>query len=203
MQYISKKKQPDTWENLLLSADSDYVSLIVLAEAGLAMGTSLWLAEQSVEKYLKSWLKKTDPGYKVNKHGHDLVEIWKDAKSICNPVNLKFEDYERFVTDLNLEGDSTDLRYSFGFTIQLPIFFEEFASLGDLLRFELLGEEEYKMRGRSAGLPDSFLDGRVSQLSGNSSEIASGDLISEFVEKSRNVGLGSASFREFFRKSSK
>jgi len=67
--YITKRKVPTSWEQLLLLADGDFVSFILLSHAGMVAGTAgtagtaLWMAAHSIEKYLKSWLlKNSRPG---------------------------------------------------------------------------------------------------------------------------------------------
>ncbi|MCP4304939.1 MAG: hypothetical protein GY788_08725 [bacterium] len=80
-EYIEKRSVHETWEQLLLLADGDFVSFVLLSQAGKVEGTTLWMAAHSIEKYLKSWLLKADPDCSPTSYGHDLVKLWNEART--------------------------------------------------------------------------------------------------------------------------
>ena len=122
--FIRKRDMGTTWEQLLLAADSDFVAFILLSCcAGILESTSLWMAAHSLEKYLKSWLLKSDPEADPRAFGHELDSLWEAARS-SHPQSEIFQvhEYEAFIDEVNMDGASTSLRYSYGIELKNPSF---------------------------------------------------------------------------------
>lgn len=139
-----------TWEQLLLAADSDFVGFLLLSYFGISDSTPLWMSEQAVEKYLKSFLLKNDNKYIPYKDGHRLFEIWKKFETNLKDEHLTYEispDYHHFVKQLGMNNKSTELRYSYGITISVPIFLRLFTEICTYLRKLILGTDSFNKRG--------------------------------------------------------
>ncbi len=159
--FISKRDLGEsTWEELLLNADSDYTTFIMVVYQGLEMGTSLWLSQQSIEKYLKSWLLRSN----VEMRGHDLEALYDKAHKV-SPKSEIFNDcrFHTLIKELNLKDDNGKagnhhIRYQMGIGLNSPGFEKIFALLCETLRREILGEDAFKERG-THGLCDATFGG--------------------------------------------
>ncbi len=146
--YIRKRDLGTTWEQLLLAADSDFVAFILLSCAGILESTSLWMAAHSLEKYLKSWLLKSDPEADPRKFGHRLDSLWGAARSRFSQHEIfQVPEYDAFIDEVNMDGASTSLRYGYGIDLRNPIFARLYASSSCALRMAILGEQGYRERG--------------------------------------------------------
>ena len=148
---ISKKPLGEaSWEELLLAADSDYVSFMLLSFYELEMSTSLWLAHQAIEKYFKSWLKKNGEEHKKD---HDLETLFDGAKKqFPESIIFKVPEFLNLICELNMRDASGKaknhhLRYQFGVEIKIPALLKIFSSLCGALRTEILGKSEFAKRG--------------------------------------------------------
>ncbi len=94
-----------TWEQLLLLADSDFISFVLLSHCGISEGTSLWMAPHSIEKYLKSLLLKSDPDFKYQSYSHKLNDLWSESKNCFSKNNLfQTTAYQTLINELNMEN---------------------------------------------------------------------------------------------------
>ncbi len=57
LQKLTHNKK-ETWEQILISADNDFVAFMFLSCCGLSDNTSFWMSIHSLEKYLKAYLLK-------------------------------------------------------------------------------------------------------------------------------------------------
>ncbi len=153
---------PTTWEQLLLTADSDCIAFILLSECGMLESTTLWKAPHSIEKYLKSYLLKSDPTINVINYSHNLMQLWAKCIEI-SPKNCLFQDtnYRAFVEEINMEDNNIQLRYSYGIEIKDPIFIKTYVPLSCLLRLLILGKKQFRQRG-SYGLCNASFGGSTS-----------------------------------------
>lgn len=156
-QYIKKQPFPSTWEQLLLLADGDFVSFILLSHAGKTESTALWLAAHSIEKYLKSWLLKNDSSFDPRRFNHRLVDLWEAARERFSDNRIfQASRFDAFIRELNLDNDMVSLRYSYGIHLKNPIFTRTYASVACSLRESILGSEDYRERGPYGILEFSF-----------------------------------------------
>jgi hypothetical protein len=155
-------KKHDFEENsnqLLLSADTDLLSFILLSHSGISFGTPLWLTTHSIEKYIKSLLLKLDPDINIRRFSHNIERSWNKLKEVYPESRIFGGTYfDILINELNMDGGNISLRYSFGIEINNPIFVKTYTSLCCALRLEILGEEEYFRRG-NFGLADFLFNG--------------------------------------------
>jgi hypothetical protein len=180
-QFIHKREVETTWEQLLLLADGDFVSFILLSLAGKAESTALWLPAHSIEKYLKGWLLKNDPDFIPRRFGHRLEDLWCEARGRF-PGNEVFQEpsFEVLVHELNMDNGSILLRYSYGITLENPIFTRMYTLLSCLLRENILGQDVCEGRG-PYGI-DDFSFGSVTHFL-EKSKIDTKRLVCEEIER--------------------
>lgn len=155
------------WHSFKFAADIDYISFFMQYHIGiLSMGTVAWLMQQTIEKYCKAILNKSDPnkfsdGVLAKKpYSHNLTNLWAEVKK--NTVQFSYENaYEDFVSEVNeITTHSRYMSYFMGFNLGL---IETFTVLGCEFRYEILGEEEFHegFFGMEKGLiiPRMFLNG--------------------------------------------
>ena len=157
--YIKVRKvDPPPWEMLLIAADADYISYLLIAHYNLDMGSPLWLSQQSAEKYMKCYLLKDDPSYNPRKDGHNLKKIWSKVKASPSTTTIfDNKDYDHFIKELNSVNE--DSRYGFSIDMERILFTAKIIQFGDDMRKHILGTD-YKERGFS-GLADSMLQNDV------------------------------------------
>jgi HEPN domain-containing protein len=152
--YISvRSDQSPTWEMLLLAADSDFISYLVLANYNIDIGSSLWLTQQAAEKYMKSFLLKQNNAYNIRRHGHNLDELWNETKSTNNTSQF-FADSDNDTFIRELISVDIDSRYCFSINSELILFPRKFMQFCDNMR-KLILENNYSTRG-TFGLADSM-----------------------------------------------
>ncbi len=79
----------ETAEDLLAMADIDFISILVLWDAGVQPGSTYgWLFAHSIEKYLKAYLLKQD---KDINDGHKINNLWEKFKKINTEITGKPE----------------------------------------------------------------------------------------------------------------
>ncbi|MCP4968144.1 MAG: hypothetical protein GY926_23275 [bacterium] len=146
--YLQKRPMPTTWEQLLLVADSDFVSFILLRLGGVLGSTAIWLPAHSVEKYLKAWLLKNDPEFVPKNAGHNLKMLWDQARiEFPNDELFKEALFDAFIQELNMGNNAIELRYSYGIDSKDPIFTRMYTRVACRLRESILGRSEYLTRG--------------------------------------------------------
>ena len=160
--YIKVREvDPPSWEMLLIAADSDYISYLLLANYNLDMGSSLWLSQQAAEKYMKCMLLKSNRSYNLRGHRHDLERIWIDIKALSSTENiLGNKDYNDFIEELNSVNENS--RYGFSIEMERILFTEKFIEFGDDMR-KLILDKDYSTRGFS-GLADSMLKNEIRKI---------------------------------------
>ncbi len=155
------------WHLFELAADIDYVSFFMQYHIGiLPVGTVAWMMQQTIEKYCKAILNKSDPSKYSDKvlakkpYSHNLTRLWEEVKE--NTVQFSYESaYEDFISEVNeITTHSRYMSYSMGFNLGL---IETFTVLGCEFRYEILGAKEFHNRffGMEKGLiiPRMFLNG--------------------------------------------
>ena len=162
------KRDDDTlnWHSFKLAADIDYISFFMQYHIGiLAMGTVAWMMQQTIEKYCKAILNKSDPekypdtALAKKPYSHNIVKLWEETKN--NTIQFTYENaYEDFVSEVNeITTHSRYMSYSMGINLGL---IETFTVLGCEFRYEILGKEEFHKRffGMEQGLiiPRMFLN---------------------------------------------
>jgi hypothetical protein len=115
----------------------------------LSIGTVAWIIQQTIEKYCKAILNKSDPNkysdiiLSKKPYSHDLIRLWEEIKA--NTIQFSFENaYEDFVIEVN--NITTKTRYlncSMGMNLGL---IETFTILGCEFRYELLGKDDFHNR---------------------------------------------------------
>ncbi len=100
------KGNSDVARGLILKAESDLKALMMAMEAGKALDTACFHAQQLAEKYLKAFLSFNDIIFPKT---HSIEELVKS----CATINAQFADLADgtvFLTDYAVE-----LRYDVGF----------------------------------------------------------------------------------------
>lgn len=148
---LNSKSKQETWESLLLTANNDFISVLILWYSGVAPGsTYAWMLPHTLEKYLKAFLLKSGNVTnaelrKFGKTGHGLTELWTKYKSISNSttskpkLNLAFDELIADFTSID-----TGIRYS-GFveySSEKLLYF--YIVLCSLLRYLIVGETIYR-----------------------------------------------------------
>ncbi len=168
--YFKKEKMKETWEQFLLTADSDFVSSVLLSDCGILESTALWMMPHSAEKYLKSLLLKYKQPYP---RSHNLNTLWDESKKYFpNEKTFQTKAYYNFISDFNTEyeykkqenelikkANNINIRYTYGITINDPMCIKTYVSLACSLRLLILGKEEYKDRGPFGLCDASFGEG--------------------------------------------
>lgn len=153
----------ETWESLLLTADNDFISVLVLWYSGIGIGsTYAWMLPHTIEKYLKSYLLKfnfiTNPELKkFGKNGHSLDELWGKYKLVSSCTTSKpnlNQGFEDLIVDLSTI--TTKLRYSgyIEFSSDKLLYF--FIVLSSLIRYLIIGKQKY--RETLYGLEEDYFD---------------------------------------------
>jgi len=145
--FLSIYKKKDKQSAFSFAADIDYISFIMQYHIGIhTVGTVLWTAEQTIEKYCKEILFKVDSKkYSENilrnkPFGHNLIFLWKEIKSVTKQFSYE-QDYEDLVNEISKV--TTDTRYmnsSVWFNLGL---IETFTVLGCEFRYEILGKKKF------------------------------------------------------------
>ncbi|MCI5137602.1 MAG: hypothetical protein D3922_04120 [Candidatus Electrothrix sp. AR1] len=82
---VSNRKE--IWQDLLISADADFVSFMFLSYCGISSNTSFWMSIHSLEKYIKAYLLKNVENYDPKSDGHKLNESWGKLLKISKENN--------------------------------------------------------------------------------------------------------------------
>jgi len=136
-------------ENIVfINAQEDFVSYLTLDFVGnMPMGTSLWLLQQSIEKYLKALLIK-DGKFSIDdlrkrEFGHNLAILFDEYRKV-NPTSLLFsnEDYRILIFEVDSDGNNTGIRYSGGIHVNEP-FTRIYIEICTILRYDFLGVEKF------------------------------------------------------------
>lgn len=197
---------PETWEGLLMAANLDFVSVLVLRYTGVAPGsTYCWMLAHSLEKYLKSYLLKcghTKPSdlRKYGKNGHGIDELWREFKSKCNTTTSKPDLNSAF--DKIIEDISTitvQMRYGQFLSQSSDSLLYFYTCLCSFLRYLIIGKQKY--RSTLYGLDDAhFLPMNYSPMSYGYSRIIVEKMlhiIHEHAGTFTNLGfVNQMSFRE-------
>ena len=135
------------WNNFKFAGDVDYVSFFMQYHIGIiTVGTVAWIMQQTIEKYCKAILNKSDSlkypeGILAKKpYSHDLINLWSEIKK-----ETKQFSYEKAYEDLIYEIDkvTTHTRYvNSAYTFKQGLI-ETFTVLGCEFRFELMGKMEF------------------------------------------------------------
>jgi len=162
-----RDKGPLNWHSFKFAADIDYVSFFMQYHIGiLPVGTVAWMLQQSIEKYCKAVLNKSDPNkYSEEKltkypYSHNLTALWKEVK--VNTSQFSYEiAYEDFIAEVNkITTHARYMSYSMGINLGL---IETFTAIGCEFRYEILGSKEFhnKFFGMQKDLinPRMFLNG--------------------------------------------
>lgn len=140
-----------TWESLLVTANNDFVSVLVLWYTGVAPGsTYAWMFPHTLEKYLKAYLLKTKSVTEhelkqFGKSGHGLQEIWDKYKEISNSTTLKPKLNDAFDEIVkNLDTINPSLRYTGYLDYSSCSMFYFYIVLCSLIRYRLIGKSKYR-----------------------------------------------------------
>lgn len=153
--------------NFKFAADIDYQSFIMQYHIGiLAIGTVAWMMQQTIEKYCKAILYKTDPEEysprtlaNPSKYGHKLDILWEEIKK--HTTQFAYEPaYEDLVREINqITTHARYMNYSMEYKLGL---IETFIVVGCEFRYEILGREEFHSRffgmQRDLFLPQAYLN---------------------------------------------
>ena len=151
--FIGVYKRDDNklnWHSFKFAADIDYISFFMQYHIGiLSVGTVAWMMQQTIEKYCKAILNKSDPSkysdtvLAKKPYSHNIVNLWKETKK--NTIQFKYENaYEDFVSEVNeITIHSRYMNYSMCFNLGL---IETFTVLGCEFRYEILGAKEFHNR---------------------------------------------------------
>lgn len=180
----------ETWEELLISADNDFVSFMFLSCCGIAINTSSWMSIHSLEKYLKSYLLKTKESYDTKKDQHDLSALWKSFvsaskwkySSALSSHHLYWgEYYDKFINDLSLKGKNANIRYNiFNFYVNMIPFYCLYNEIAYFLRKKIIGDE-FDKRG-VYGIPDCSFGG-LSDCFSEKNNIEVKRYVLDYIEK--------------------
>lgn len=144
---IEENSTPNNWKNYLFAANIDYVSVIMQYHTGvIQLGTVLWLVQQSIEKYCKALLNKSDLAEfseeKLSKkpYGHNLNFLWE---KVCekNAYFSSIVEYSEFIKEMNTI--TTNTRYMNYQSIFNLGFIEIFILLGCDFRYEINQREKF------------------------------------------------------------
>jgi hypothetical protein len=134
-------KGTETWVDLSFSADIDLCSFIILWHANFLIGSNLWIAQQTVEKYLKAIASKFSIRGSFE---HNIVTLWneiKNAKDRWQENDLPLASkYDNIISDV--ATITTSARYSSSSHTSAQGFFD-IVLLTTYLRRHLVGKEEY------------------------------------------------------------
>lgn len=157
--FVKIYKDANKKSDFLFAANVDYVSFFMQYHLGiLPVGTVLWMAEQTIEKYCKAILQKHDSiKYSENelmgrKYGHKIDNLWREIKTVTTQFS-----YEKAFDDLidEINTVTTDTRY-----MNYSAFFnqgliETFTVLGCEFRYEIIGKDEFM--NSFFGISDLFI----------------------------------------------
>lgn len=148
---LKSEIKDQTWESLLLTANNDFVNVLILWYSGSAIGsTYAWMFSHTLEKYLKSYLLKSGLRTpkdirKYKESGHDLKEIWLDYKSLANTTTSKLklnEAFDQIIDDISTI--KTKLRYSGFIEYSSDSFLYFYIVLCSFLRYLIVGKSKYR-----------------------------------------------------------
>ncbi|RLD56366.1 MAG: hypothetical protein DRJ01_15350 [Bacteroidetes bacterium] len=136
------------WKDLLINADNDFVSVVVLFYTNLIFGsTYAWLLPHTLEKYLKAYLLKANviQSDDLKKYGHSLKRLWNKYNEISQVKTTKPKlnaEFENLVDELS--KISTNTRYNGYFNFASGSAFYYFFVLSSLLRYLIIGKSRYR-----------------------------------------------------------
>ncbi len=144
---LHKNSKPTNWKNFLAAANIDYISFFMQYHIGIPpVGTVLWIAQQSVEKYCKAILNKYDDEkyseviLSRKPFGHNLINLWQEIKLYTTQFSYE-KAYEDFIKELNeCTTDTRYLNYNIFFNLGL---IETFTVLGCEFRCEIIGIKSF------------------------------------------------------------
>lgn len=147
---VYKRQDNLSWHSFKFAADIDYVSFFMQYHIGIkSVGTVAWMMQQTIEKYCKAILNKSDStkysGEALAKkpYSHNIINLWKEVKNTTTQFTYE-NAYEDFVSEVNkITTHSRYMSYSMGFNLGL---IETFTVLGCEFRYEILGAEEFHNR---------------------------------------------------------
>lgn len=141
----------ETWESLLITANNDFVSVLILWYSGVAPGsTYVWMLSHTLEKYIKAYLLKsrsvTNKALRnFGNNGHSLVEIWKKYKSISLTTTRKPKlnnAFEEIISDL--DSIEPKIRYSGFVEYSSDGLLYFYIILCSFFRYLLVGKSKYR-----------------------------------------------------------
>jgi hypothetical protein len=134
-------KGAETWVDLSFSADIDICSFIILWHANFLIGSNLWFAQQTVEKYLKAIASKFSTRGSVN---HNIINLWNDLKTDKDRWQESdlplVNNYDNIIS--NVATITTGARYGGSSHTSAQGFFD-IVLLTTYLRRHIVGKEEY------------------------------------------------------------
>lgn len=141
---IVNKEEHLDWHDFKTKADLDFISFFMLYHIGATPhGNNIWLVQQTLEKYSKALLMKSDPNTyckdKLKEIGHNVNKLWtKKGDGLKWPEN---NSYSILIENLSQIG--IDTRYSPQSVFLQQGFIETFTILCADFRFLLLDQEKY------------------------------------------------------------
>ena len=152
----------ETAESLLLTANQDFISVLILWYAGIMVGsTYAWMFPHTLEKYLKAYLltagivDNKSMRTVAGKDGHDIELLWAKWKEVSGTSTSKpllNTAFDELVSDL--ATIKTKMRYAGFIEYSSPSMLYYYIVLCSFLRYLILGKEKY--RASFYGLNDSY-----------------------------------------------
>ncbi len=119
-----REQESLNWHSFKFAADIDYVSFFMQYHIGIiSIGTVAWMMQQTIEKYCKAILNKSDSSkfsdnvLAKKPYSHNLINLWEEVKK--NTIQFSYENaYEDFISEVNkITTHSRYLSYSMGFNL--------------------------------------------------------------------------------------
>lgn len=140
--YIEVHNSVETWEIFKVAADADFSISLVVFYSNLILIGGLWTYQQSVEKYMKSYILKETGS---NRRIHGLVRLLEEVKKISSDFGDK---YDGFIEELNTIDASS--RYQGHYSMSLFPFIDMFLDFCEDMRVLICGEDKFVMSGNRA-----------------------------------------------------
>jgi hypothetical protein len=141
----------ETWESLLLSSNSDFISVLLLWYNGIfPCSTYAWMFSHSIEKYLKSYLLKNNfithkELNRIGKNGHGIIEIWDKFKCSTSTttskpkLNIAFDELI-----IELATIEPRIRYTGPIEYSSENLLYFYIVLCSYIRYLIIGKEKYR-----------------------------------------------------------
>jgi len=142
----------ETAESLLLTANNDFVCVLILWYSGVMIGsTYAWMLPHTLEKYLKSYLLKVGVVDKktlrsvAGKDGHDIEMLWTKWKEVSGistakpKLNAAFDEIVAEMATIK-----TQMRYSGYIEYSSQSLLYYYIVLCSFIRYCIIGKKAYR-----------------------------------------------------------